>query len=115
MGLLHEWQAFGSFVVRYIGLPGGKMPFYTERMDRKADMICGEILQSGNFGMKREPLKKGGKTLIGKRIRSFHIVSREILRVFPIFPWQTLRTYSYGLRLLVMGRLTATFDLTRNS
>jgi hypothetical protein len=105
MRLMGEWKAIGCFLVRYIGLPQEDMPFYDSRYEPKGELICRDILASGNFGSNRKTEKPGGKNLLTKRLRSFGIVSRQILHAFPIFPRQSLRTYFYGVWLMVKGRL----------
>jgi hypothetical protein len=105
MRLMGEWKAVGCFLVRYIGLQQEDMPFYDSRYEQKGELICRDILTSGNFGSKRKTERPGGKNLFIKRLRSFGIVSRQILHAFPIFPRQSLRTYSYGVWLMVKGRV----------
>ena len=52
MGVITEWKAFASLMVRHLGFPEGEMPLYDKSFDRKGDKILSLILESGNFGRK---------------------------------------------------------------
>lgn len=58
-GLMSEWEAFGAFAVKYLGMPIESIPLLNTKEDlnaniRKADKICGFILEVGNFGHNRD-------------------------------------------------------------
>ena len=54
MGLMEEWQVFGAFVVKYLGMPEEEMPFYDSRFSSKSSLIQKIILETGNFGHNRD-------------------------------------------------------------
>ena len=53
LGLMKHWQALASMAVCLMGAPAEKIPFYTPRLDKKANLVLEHIFQSGNFGMLR--------------------------------------------------------------
>lgn len=54
MGLMEEWQVFGAFVVKYLGMPAEDMPFYDSRFTSKSSLIQKIVLETGNFGHNRD-------------------------------------------------------------
>lgn len=52
MGLMSEWQVFGSLAVNILGISQDAMPFYDDRKcySRKANRVLSHVLKSGNFG-----------------------------------------------------------------
>lgn len=52
MGLMSEWQVFGSLAVNQLGVPHEAMPFYDDRScySRKANRVLAHVLKSGNLG-----------------------------------------------------------------
>lgn len=55
MGLTSEWQAFGVYAVKYLGMPIEAMPMYSpdRKWQRKAKHINEFLLNVGNFGHNR--------------------------------------------------------------
>lgn len=54
IGLMEEWQVFGAFVVKYLGMPEEVMPFYDSKFTRKSSLIQKIVLETGNFGHNRD-------------------------------------------------------------
>ena len=61
MGVMSEWRAFGTFAIKYIGMPENTFPMFgseskvqNSRLAKKADRICKFIMEVGNFGQNRE-------------------------------------------------------------
>ena len=54
MGLMTEWQVFGAFVVKYLGMPAEDMPLYDSRFIGKSSLIRKIVLETGNFGHNRD-------------------------------------------------------------
>lgn len=55
-GVMTEWIAFAALAVDYLGMPVEAMPLYSDdkKWSRKADKVMGFILETGNFGHKRD-------------------------------------------------------------
>lgn len=107
LGVMEEWQAFASFVVRYLGLPSETMPLYkpSSRADRQADRILQYVLTVGNFGHNKDKSYLDGKPWM---VRKFLIMSHRLsdfaghLRTFPR---PTLRILPYSLYLSLHSSL----------
>lgn len=56
MGLMTEWKAFYNLASRYLEMPdlGEGIMASDSRLDKKADRIMGDVLESGNFGHNRD-------------------------------------------------------------
>jgi hypothetical protein len=51
---MEEWQVFGAFVVKYLGMPEEEMPFYDSKFTSKSSLIQKIVLETGNFGHNRD-------------------------------------------------------------
>lgn len=108
MRLISEWKAFGAFAVERLGMPVEAMPLYddSECWKRKARQIEDFVIESGNFGHKRETnhsersyvLKKAHS--MRRRINdSFHhacIFPLDSMRFMPTIMFQGLRSAARG-------------------
>lgn len=56
MGLMTEWKAFYNLASRFLEMPdlGEGIMASDSRLDKKADRIMGDVLESGNFGHNRD-------------------------------------------------------------
>ena len=56
MGLMSEWKAFASVAVDWLGMPVEAMPLYSpnNKLSKKTEYIIEFVLESGNFGHKRQ-------------------------------------------------------------
>lgn len=95
MGVITEWKAFASLMVRHLGYPEKDMPFYDKSFDRKGDRILVLVLESGNFGRKSDySYTKNYSTVIRKTItvaRQF----RKAISKTAIFPCDSVRFFLY--------------------
>lgn len=89
MGLVTEWKAFYNLASRYLGMPdlGGGIMASDSRLDKKADRIMGDVLESGNFGHNRDVSyrTKNSAAVVNtitlwRRICDF----AKFMRVFPV-------------------------------
>lgn len=86
MGLLTEWKAFGTLAAEWLGMPVKAMPMLgssVQEFKGKAERLMTFILETGNFGHKRE--RGGGilKTFGRRTIDAF-----KMMRIFPIDAWK---------------------------
>lgn len=99
-GLLDEWRAFGSFGVKYLGMPIDAMPFLNDNLyanlNRKADKICDFILEVGNFGHNRDMSYYGKYPFLIRKAISASWRLRDWLRHARIFPMDSLR-FLFGM------------------
>lgn len=89
MGLMSEWQVFGSLAVNTLGMPREAMPFYDDscRYSRKANRVLSHVLKCGNFGHNNDlsyRTKYSGVTykFVATRRRFWDFIS--LVPVFPI-------------------------------
>lgn len=95
MGLMTEWKAFESFAVDYLGMPAEAMPLYSTdaKWKRKADKICGFILEVGNFGHNRDNSYYGKYPFLIRKTYSFGRRCYDLLRHAKIFPWDSIKFF----------------------
>lgn len=53
-GIMNEWKAFASLAVDTLGMPVEAMPFYDSRFKVKGSRILNLVLETGNFGHKKD-------------------------------------------------------------
>ena len=108
LGILEEWQAFGSFAVAYLGLDLAEMPLVENLQPEKASRILAFFLQSGNFGTNLPRRNLSFKNYWHRKISASLGRSSEILQVFRLFPRKTmLYLFAFlinGLRKSFQGR-----------
>lgn len=98
MGLMSEWKAFGSFAVKYLGMPKEAMPMYeaTKKWEKKADKICEFILKVGNFGQNRDMNYLNGRPFVERKAVSLKQRVGDVMnhaRIFPFDSWM----FFYGI------------------
>jgi len=88
MGLMSEWKAFASFAVERLGMPEDTMPFFPDnaRYSRKAEQVCSLILESGNFGHKKDSSYRSKYPKMIGYVITFWRRLGEFLRISTIFP-----------------------------
>ncbi|MDT3387124.1 MAG: nucleotidyltransferase family protein [Bacteroidota bacterium] len=95
MRLMDEWNVFGSFAVNYLGMPAEIMPFYenNSKNKRKAQLLAGLIIESGNFGSNKDNSYRGNVPKL--RELSITLIRRmgEFGRISFIFPVNSLRFF----------------------
>lgn len=99
MGLMTEWKAFAAFAVAYLSIPVEAMPLYDmdEKWKRKAERICGFVLEVGNFGHNQRRDFSGMSYMKRKLVSSWGRLS-DMLRHFRIFPLDSIRFFGGVLR-----------------
>lgn len=107
--LMTEWKAFGAFVVSFLGMPVGAMPFYSAntKWKRKAERIKGFVMMSGNFGHKRDMSYYSKYPFFVRKAISMKRRIEDLLRHAVIFPLDSLRYFpkimTDGFRNAVTG------------
>jgi hypothetical protein len=86
--LLDKWQAFGCFIVRYMGLPRNRFPLYNSLQSYKSSIIAKEVIESGNFG--RHSIKNFQENRPEERTKqrfyTMDFFTRKLFRQFVISP-----------------------------
>ena len=108
-GLMSEWKAFYNLASRYLGMPDLDSRFMIQdaRFNKKADKICGFILEVGNFGHNRDMSFYHNGTYLVQKIKSFGRRMSDMWDHLMIFPLDTIRFIPCilfnGLRSAVRG------------
>lgn len=109
MGLMSEWKAFGAFAIEYLGMPAEAMPFLNEKekssdarriidkcLKKKADKICGFIMEVGNFGQNRDMSYYRKYPYVIRKAISAWWRMKDLCRHAMIFPLDSLR-FSFSI------------------
>ncbi len=101
-GLLTEWKAFGAVAVDWLGLPAGAYPFYSsdKKWKRKADRIIDFILETGNFGHKRDTAYYSKYPSVISQMISFGRHTWDSVRHAQIFTVDALKVWG---RMITQG------------
>lgn len=91
MGLMSEWQVFGSLVVDYLGMPQEAMPFYDNRScySRKANKVLAHVLKSGNFGHNNDLSYKTKYSGVTYKLVATWRRFWDFISLVPVFPIDT--------------------------
>ncbi len=91
MDLISEWKAFAALAVNYLDMPVEAMPLYSseKKWSRKAEHIVEFVLESGNFGHKRE--------IASGKISSAWNKMKDFVRHSRIFPWDSFKFFWHFL------------------
>lgn len=86
-GLMTEWKAFAAFAVDWLGMKVEAIPLYSKdkRWSRKADKICADVLNVGNFGHKQRRHYGDTPYLLRKFMSSWGRFG-DMQRHFSVFP-----------------------------
>lgn len=109
MGLMSEWKAFAYVAVNTLGMPADAMPFYSSsrKWKRKASRIINYIIDTGNFGHKRDESYLRKYSGIKRKIMRFNHITKDTFTHFFIFPLDSIKVWwgrmMVGLRVLVGG------------
>ena len=95
MGLMSEWQVFGSLAVDYLGMPIEAMPFYNNSScySRKAKRVLSHVLKSGNFGHNKDVSYRWKKPRMVAKIITFFRRFVDFIRFTFIFPLDSPRFF----------------------
>lgn len=93
LGVLREWQTFGCFAVKYLGMPEEEMPMYNNKYTKKADKIRDFLIASGNFGKNRGYRDYSKDCYIIRKAKSLFIKGGYIINFLPVFPGNTIRFF----------------------
>ena len=98
-GLMTEWQAFGAYAVKYLGMPVEAMPLYSadKKWSRKAGRINAFVLEVGNFGHNQKRAEGKKPYLLRKSLSSWRRLG-DMLRHFMIFPKDSILFFGGVLR-----------------
>ena len=93
--MLAEWHAFAALAVRWLGMPAEAMPHYSPSacLRRKADRILARILQTGNFGRKRDTSYQTRYPRLVRKTISFWRHTTDCARLCAIFPYDALAVW----------------------
>ena len=108
MGILSEWKVFGSFIVRYLGVPKEKVPMFSQSSSRKVDRLSSYILEKGNFGQNvdRSYLEES-TSLFRRKLLSLNILLNNLRLQFAVFPINSIR---FGFKNILNGIDSITGD-----
>ena len=105
MGVITEWKAFASLMVRHLGFPEGEMPLYEKSFDRKGDKILSLILESGNFGRKLDySYTKKYPPVIRKTITVARQFGKTIDRAI-VFPYDSIMFFLHFTKRGIVSAL----------
>ncbi len=93
LGVLREWQTFGCFAVKYLGLPEEEMPMYNSKYIKNSDKIRDFLIASGNFGRSRGYRDYYKDCYIIRKAKSLFIKGGYIIKFLPVFPGNTIRFF----------------------
>ena len=101
-GLLAEWRAFAALAVSFLGMPADAMPLYSPdgRWHRKAERILARILQTGNFGRKRDTSYQTRYPRLVRKTISFWRHTKDCTQLCAIFPRDAVAVW---WRMLLRG------------
>lgn len=105
--IMPEWQLFGVFAVKYLGLPEASMPFYevpSKKDLRRTEFIKEYILETGNFGHNRDYSYYAKYPFIIRKLISLWRKGGDIIHHYLIFPANSFR---YFFRFLSVGLISA--------
>lgn len=98
MHLMKPWQAFGSLMVDYLGLPEAEMPFHKTLNRRRARKLFERIMAEGNF---RRPNHFKRNKPQGTMMRKFHAfigIFVDFFQLADVFPGQAFREMLVALK-----------------
>lgn len=107
LGLIREWQTFGCFAIKYLGLPEDEMPMFNNKYYRNSDKIRDFLFASGNFGRSKGRKDYSHNPYLVRKLKSLYFKGGDILGFFLIFPKNTIRFFftflHAGLKVAAKG------------
>ena len=94
LGLMDQWQVYGSLIVQHLGVKADEVPFYDAKKNRRATRLLHYILTEGDnrefkFGRPEQQAKKKAATL--------RYIFRKTARLLPIFPGQAMGYFIHSI------------------
>ncbi len=95
MGAMTEWKAFAALAVDFLGMPAEAMPFYSKSAcwKRKARRIMNLVMETGNFGHKRDKSYYKKYSFIVYKAISLCRNTWDSIRQAFIFPLDSLKVW----------------------
>lgn len=92
---------FATLAVDYLGMPGGYMPLYdgSNKWQKKADKLLAFVLETGNFGHKRDMSYRNEESAISRKWKTFYHITSDSFRQFAIFPMDSIRVWWRMMRI----------------
>lgn len=92
-GLAKPISLFSAIAVECLGLDATKMPNYQKISDVTRQRILDKVWKGGNFGFYRREHKRRKTTVLGRKIASAGGLFNDMLFMFRIDPYYSLRVY----------------------
>ena len=86
MHLMQPWQAFGSLMVEYLGLPIAEMPFYGFVHRRRVRELYKRIMAEGNFRRPNRFKYHKPKGRLAQKIHAFISIFVDFFQLADVFP-----------------------------
>ena len=93
LGVLREWQTFGCFAAKYLGLPEKEMPMYNNKYTKNSDRIRDFLIASGNFGKSRGYRDYSKDCYMVRKVKSLFIKGGYIINFLPVFHGNAIRFF----------------------
>ncbi len=87
-GVMSEWHAFAALAVEYLGMPVEAMPLYApdKKWKQKASRVLGFVLETGNFGQRRDKRYLRDASYMKRKAISFRQNTSDSIKHAMIFP-----------------------------
>jgi len=95
--LVDEWKAFTTFMIDYLGMPIGAVPFneYENKYHRKAKKIRDLIIETGSFGLNKDESYRTKNPKVFANVITFFRRAGEYSRIATIFPRNAVKFFLY--------------------
>lgn len=91
LDLVKSWKTFGAMIVKLLGMPKEKVPFYDNKYEKKAEILMDAIFKTGNFGTLQK--EKQLSTKSNKWLKKVHTALGQVpvyWRAGKIFPMNSI-------------------------
>ena len=99
MHLMKPWQAFGYLMVKHLGLPEAKMPFYKASVRRTAQRLYHNVMESGNFSRNNKFKQCSPKNKLLRKLHAFIGIFVDFFYRMRIFPSVAFREMLVSFQL----------------
>ena len=114
MGIMDEWKAFATFIHEYLGTPAEVIPLYNKNdnhnanLKKKAERICGFVMEVGNFGHKRNMGNTRKHSFVIDKAISLWWRTKDSFRHLSLFPINSIKVWFHvlwtGMTVVVRGK-----------